>query len=314
MKKLFSLFIIGGLLLTACSSNDETRETVDAALPDLPILLEVGGLEMTRAAQTIQNTQFEKNQYLDIYIEEHLEGDQYASTVYNNGSAMTYQTTNTSGTLRPSSAMFPYFPSNGRGVDIKGVYPHNTALNTFQVKADQSGADNYKSSDLMLAKHENVARRKTAFALQFKHLLAKINVALTVPSGADISILNNAKVTLTNVARSVDWSPNATDEDNDKIVSSTVGSVGNVVVTNDGSTASSAIIVPQTFADGYFMKIELNNGDILNYYMAQTLTFVSGTVSSFTITVDEKQLRVKYAVTPWDDNEGNNVTNDYVSL
>ena len=317
MKKIISLLIFGGLLLTACSSSEEAPGANDKALSDTPILLQVGDLEMTtRAGQEVQNKQFDRNQYLDIYIEEHLESGQYASTVYNNGSAMKYQTTDNRGTLRPSSSMFPYFPSNGRGVDIMGVYPSDASLSSFTVQNDQSYAQNdkYRKSDLMLSKHSNVARTKNAVALTFKHMLSKINITLTVPDGADVSILNNAKVTLTNVARTVNWDPTKSDEEGDEIISTTVGNTGSVVVTSDGSEKSSAIIVPQTFADGYFMKIELSNGDILNYYLAQTLTFKSGTKNNFTITVDEKQLRVKYAVEPWDDNSGNNITNDDVSL
>lgn len=315
MKNILILLLFGGLLLTSCSSNDEPTPSNDTQTAT-PITFQVGELEMTRAGQNVQNTQFERNQYLDIYIEEHLEDGQYASTIYNNGSAMKYQTTDNHGTLRPSSSMFPYFPSNGRGVDIKAVYPSDASLSTFSVQADQSDSQNdkYRKSDLMLAKHQNVARTKNAVTLNFKHMLAKINIQLTVPDGADVSILSNAKVTLTNIARTVNWDPSRTDEDGDKIISTTVGNIGSVVVTNDGSVPASAIIVPQTFADGYFMKIELSNGDILNYYLAQTLTFNSGTKNNFTITVDEKQLRVKYSVMPWDDDSGNNITNDDVSL
>ena len=78
---------------------------------------------------------------------------------------------------------------------------------------------------------------------------------------------------------------------------------GSVLMTTNGRLGCAAIVVPQTLEADYFLEIRLSNGDILNYLLPQTITLASGTVNTFSISVNEQSITANYSVTPWDDQE-----------
>lgn len=294
MKRNILFLLIGMALLVSCSSEDAAN---GSAINGDPILLKSGGIA-SRAASNIQGDEFERGEQINVFLNEVTDGT--PSTRYTQ--PMVYVTTNNSGNMKPANSIFPYYPANGNKVDLWAVYPSGVTQNStvFQVASDQSTTVNYKKSDLMYCVKNNIERQSNVVDITFKHKLAKVIVQLTVPDGKEPTILDNALIKITNVYRKI-----AIDPKNQYIGTTTdeLSEKGSVIMTTNGRLGCAAIVVPQTLEADYFLEIKLSNGDILNYLLPQTITLASGTVNSFTITVNEQTITANYTVAPWDDQE-----------
>lgn len=305
MKKQLLFMTSVLMLLAACNSDDQTAGTEDQQAK-IPILLQAGMSNMTRASGDLQNAQFAKNSVINVYIKEKLTGGQVATTKYN---PMTYTTTNASGALSPQNNAYPYFPTNGRGVTILGLYPQvvNNNTTTFSVQNDQKDLSNYKLSDLMVAT-DTISEPTTAVqTLLFKHLLSKITIQVIAGTGSPE--IEGATVTLYNVYRDIYFAGE----------SGTLGAVhgtpATVAVTDDCSTPQSCIIPPQSIDPCRFFRIRLAKGDVIYYYNTQTLNFESGHEYKFVITVNQNNLDVSYTVSPWqNEDEDANVVNTHADM
>jgi hypothetical protein len=294
MKKSILFLFVGLALFASCANEDSTN---NSASNGDAILLKVGSLA-TRAATNIQGDEFEKGEQINVFLSEVTDGT--PSTRYTQ--PMVYVTTNNSGNMKPSNSIFPYYPANGNKVDLWAVYPSGVTQNStvFQVASDQSTTVNYKKSDLMYCVKNNIERQSNVVDITFKHKLAKVIVQLTVPEGKEPTILDNALIKITNVYRKIAIDPKTqyigttTDELSEK---------GSVIMTTNGRLGCAAIVVPQTLEADYFLEIKLSNGDILNYLLPQTINLASGTVNTFTISVNEQSITANYSVAAWDDQE-----------
>jgi len=300
------LFMASALiLLTACNSNDDVA-TDGEQQRQIPILLQAGMNGQTRASGDLQDNQFAKGSVINVYIKEKLTGGQVATTKYN---PMTYTTTNASGALSPQNNAYPYFPTNGRGVTILGLYPQtvNNATTTFSVQNDQKELANYRLSDLMAASLTINEPTTAVQTLTFQHLLCKITIQVVAGTGSPD--IEGSTVTLYNVYRDIYFSGE----------SGTLGAVhgtpATVAVTDDCSTPQSCIIPPQDIDPCRFFRIRLAKGDVIYYYNTQTLNFESGNEYKFVITVNQNNLEVSYTVSTWkDEDDGSNVVNTHANL
>ena len=295
MNKFIALSILCIAFFSSCSNNAFEKEDSNGLESSTPILLQSAPFD-SRAGISVQNTQFERNEKINVYIFEKLGIGEVASTIYNN--PIEYYTTNLSGAMAPTRTIYPYYPSNGRNVNMYAVYPNGVLSTTtsFTVQEDQTLKAYYKASDLMYASANDVERSANIIPLSFNHLMTKVIVELSVPTGKDANILNGAIVKLKNVMRTVEVD----------VPNGTLGSVsnsGDVLLTNDGSEPSAGIIVPQTIQAGHFLEIRLENGDILNYNLPQSLTFSSGKKNIFGISINETVISAKFSVVAWDDQE-----------
>lgn len=295
MKKFFIIIGLGLTVLSSCGSSDDLTD--NTATDENKIQLQ-SGLATTRAGQSIQSTEFDKGEQVNVFLSEVVTVDQTASTKYNQ--PMTYVTSNTTGSMTPANSIFPYYPSNGRNIDLWACYPASINQNstTFTVESNQTAKDGYKRSDLMFAVKSGITRQKEIVPITFYHKMAKVCINLTVPDGKDVSILDNSRVNITNVARTIAIKPST------QYIGTTTAELTNIGTVNasiNGSLNCSAIIVPQTVEPGYFLEIRLSNGDILNYLLPQSITFAPGTVNTFAISVNEQNIKATYLVTPWDD-------------
>lgn len=294
MKKFFIIIGLGLTVLSSCGSSDDlTDNTADENRIQLQ-----SGMATTRAGLSIQSTEFDKGEQINVFLSEVVTVDQTASTKYTQ--PIVYVTSNTSGSMTPANSIFPYYPSNGRNVDLWACYPSRVNQNstTFTVESDQTTKDGYKRSDMMYAAKAGILRQKEIVPITFYHKMAKVRINLTVPDGKDVSILDNSRVSITNVARTIAINPSA---QYIGTTSAELTNIGSVTVSTNGSLDCSAIIVPQTVDPGYFLEIRLSNGDILNYMLPQSITFVPGTINTFAISVNEQNIKATYSVTPWDD-------------
>ena len=131
-------------LLSGCNSEGEHQSQSQTDDGRIPILLSAG--TESRASQGLQNTQFRKNQTLDVQIT-----SQDNMTGYDQ---LTYFASDNTGTLQPLKGVFPYYPTNGSAVDIRAIYPtgYMNSNNFAVTKISQTSPEAYMASDLMFAK------------------------------------------------------------------------------------------------------------------------------------------------------------------
>ena len=302
--------------LASCSSDHELSQQSAENTP-IRIQANVGGIT-TRAASNIQGTRFDANEKIGIFLKEHLESGQEKVATYTNPIVGTVNST----TQTDIDLATPqYFPANGRGVDCLAIYPmkigetnidNNT--NSFSVQTDQSGAANYKASDLMYA-YKADTPKKNAIQLTFTHLLSKIIVEVVADPSVNKSVLSDVYVDLLNTNKTIDITV-------DDIAQ---GSVSSTKTVTFGSTPSepttiklgkpevsalddkktnevAAIIVPQTITSlTPFIKVRLNKtlggtgDDYATYTYAPTAgqAFATGTSYKYTITLKASGIEVQ---------------------
>ena len=277
----------GLLLLVSCSSDESASNTAVVDDGRIPIMLGSSiGDDATRSGTNIQNNKFKQGAIIDVQIDP---VDIYATTHYD---LIQYQVSNASGGLTPVKKVYPYYPVEGGNVDIYAVYPVGKLdVESFTVKTEQLNDANYKDSDLMFAKVSNQAATQNTVTLPFRHLLSKIIVRLT--EGDNGENIENSKVNLLNVATKINLSGRGILGTVDESSRTTVK------MSNDGSVASAAIIVPQEVPSGVFIEVKLANNDIVNYKMPQNMIFESGKKYTYNIKVVEETLMVNYDIEPW---------------
>ncbi|MBR4899155.1 MAG: fimbrillin family protein, partial [Prevotella sp.] len=247
MKKNIFLMIAVTALVAACSSDVE--ETIVAE--KCPVRLSSKSLTgMTRAGQSVQLTQFDNGQEVGIFLAE----DNGSGTAVTSGTNVTAYdqpltyVANGSGGLTNTQ----YWPQDGNGLHIFGVYPLAAATAaasysatgvSFSVQADQSTDANYMASDLMTGKPTDgnpVVRTNSAVPLTFTHLLTKINVNLTAGDGFTQAEMADAVVSILGTKLTTTFDVQGT----------TVGEASGTATTIAAGTGAttSAIIVPQTLA------------------------------------------------------------------
>lgn len=300
MKKLFFFAAVASVMLTACSSGNEEAKVDDSS----PLRLSTQNITgMTRAGQSVQLSQFANGQNVGIFLVEDNAGTPVTSgtNVTTYAQPLTY-VANGSGGLSNTQ----YWPTDGNGLHIYGVYPlaaattaaaYNATGVSFSVAADQSADANYMASDLMTGAPTNplsnpVARQTTAVGLTFTHLLTKIDVNLTAGAGFAASDMNNAVVSLLNTKPTTTFG----------VQSTTVGEASGTaapIVAGTGA-ATSAIIIPQTVAaSANFIQVAIGGGNYI-YKLDAAKTFAAKTKYTYSITVNKTGLILtSTTVTDW---------------
>jgi len=290
MKKFFFFAAVASVMLTACSSdNDEANVANDGQIR----LTTQNVMNQTRSAnQSLQLTQFANDETVGIFLVENVSGTPTLSgdNVTSYAQPLTY-TADGAGNLSNTQ----YWPKDGNGLFIYGVYPataataYNAAGVSFSVQADQSTDANYMASDLMTGAPTSnpVARQSTTVPLTFTHLLTKVNINLTAGNGFVASDLTSATVTLLSLK------PTTTFNVQNTTVGDASGDATNIVAGTGAST--SAIIVPQNVvASINFIKVTVGGGDYI-YKMGTATTFTAQKVYTYNLTVSKTGLTLSTA-------------------
>ena len=312
MKQFKTIFT--GLVLLVCASCANDLPEVD----DNIIRIQANvGMAATKAASNVQGTQFEDDEKVNIYLFEHL--DASSSAVYNYGSAgLVAHTANANGGLTPEGGAL-YFPANGHGIDVYGIYPSTVTESTtsFTVQADQTLDANYKASDLMYAPCQSDKKKGNTVQLPFAHQLSKVIVKLVQGNGLNTNDLNNATVQILNTYTQCSIAslsktgigaitPSTQAEDKKPI---TVGTWP-----SSSSEGIAAIVIPQSVQAGNpLFQVSLTNGAKYVYTIPSTdsaVTFESGTVYTYTLTVTTAAIEVTSTITNW--NLGRNESGDAI--
>ena len=260
--------------LTSCSNSDVDSVTnTTAGQISLSAGIELEG----RAATNVLQTNFSANNRIGVYINE-VTSEPSPSVVY--PQPIEYRITNTSGKMTRLSGADPYYPVNGHDVKINAFFPYAaiTPTGIYTIGTSQVSRTEYEACDLMAA--TVTGRDESApLTLTFKHLASKITVNLsTTQSGISLSY---SKIKLLNVARE------AHIDAAEGVITSVSGSKTDpVLISNDGRTASSGIILPQIVsANTRFIEIELLTKEKVYGIMPTTYTFLPGKSYVFNIDV-----------------------------
>ena len=259
--------------LASCSNGDvESVTNTAAGRISLSAGIELEG----RAASNVLQTNFSPNNRIGVFINEVTTETPTVSYPQ----PIEYRITNTSGEMSRITGGDPYYPVNGNTVEIYAFFPYAaiTTSGTYSLKTTQISRAEYEACDLMSA--HIIGRNETSpLTLTFQHLASKVTVNLTTSqTGVNLS---SSKIRLINVVREANLN---TAEG--KIISVSGTATEPVLISNDGRTASSGIILPQKInANTRFIEIELLTKEKVYGIMPTTYTFEPGKSYVFNIDV-----------------------------
>ena len=291
--------------LASCSSDHELSQqsAEDAAIR---IQANVGG-STTRAADNIQGAQFDNGEHVCVYIYEHTDGQ----ATYNYGdNGLLPCTADNNGHLSFSQPQ--YFPANGNGIDVYGVYPNSVmpGAAAFSVLTYQSDAANYRASDLMYASCVTNHKKGTPVSLSFQHKLSKVTVELVAGKGFEgaEADLNDAEVKITNTSTKCTF--DAINKNGIGTISASTSSSDIQDITigtwnSESKNKMSAIVIPQTVSAGKeLFEVTLNGINKPYKYKIPAgsgVTFSEGKVYNYKLTVNKAGIVVNSTITNWDD-------------
>ena len=321
MKQFFTTITCALLAALASCSNDHVLyDYTKTDNTPIEIATSIGGVDvLTKAATDVYSggengKHFDEGTKVNVYIFEHVEGEQ--TRVYNYGdNGKVEYTADANGVLKASPTN--YFPGNGHGIDIYGIYPTTIVASTqqtFTVSTDQSDNAKYKESDLMFAAKQTVTDRKAALTLTFKHQLSKVIVKLVKGTGLNESDLDGAEVKILNTKPECTITSVGENEMTDIKASGdakdiTVGTWNNETT----SLGLAAIVVPQTIPEGTdLIQVKLRNGATYKYKYTtksgenQFRGFTSGNQHTFTLTLSTFGITVNAEISGWGEGTDDN--------
>lgn len=320
MKQFFTTITCALLAALASCSNDHVLyDYTKTDNTPIEIATSIGGVDvLTKAATDVYSggengKHFDVGTEVNVYIFEHVENGQTASYTYGTNGKVVY-TSDANGVLKASPTN--YFPGNGHGIDIYGIYPTSieaSTQQTFTVSTDQSEDENYKASDLMFAAKQKIEDRKAPLTLTFKHQLSKVIVKLVKGTGLKDNDLNDAVVKILNTKPACNIESVGENEMTNIAVSGDAQEIK--VGTWDSSTTSglAAIVVPQKIAEGTdLIQVELSNGATYKYKYTtksgenQFTGFTPGNQHTFTLTLSTSGITVNAEISGWVEGTGVN--------
>ena len=296
-------------VLAALASCSNEHELSQQSAEDTPIRIQanVGGIT-TRAGSSIQGNQFDNTESVNVYIYEHTTGGPATYTYGNGGNGLVTCTADGNGNLNPGSI---FYPQNGNGIDVYGVYPTSVTENQsqFSVNTDQSQDANYKASDLMYADSVQNHTKGTPVSLTFKHKLSKVTVELEAGTGFQANDLNNAVVKITNTSTKCSIDNLNKSGIGAITASSTSADIQPIEIGTWNSTSQdkmSAIVIPQTVnAGSQLFEVALNGISTPYKYKIPTggsgVKFSEGKEYKYKLTVKIDGIDVNSTITNWGD-------------
>ena len=287
------------LVALASCSNDHVISQPGAE--DTPIHIQANvGAVTTKAAYNLLESTFSSGDAINVYIGENTSNTSTSSEGPYTSMVYSY----TSSTFTPTDTQ--YFPANGHGIDVWGVYPSTITESTpdFTIQSDQTDDDKYKKSDLMFATEKTNQKKGAPISLIFAHKLSKIIVKLDKEPGVNAD-LTDAVIKLTNVSTKVPL----TKVDNTGITLGRASTnsedikeltIGKYEATN----GTAAIVIPQS-TTGMSFKVELVGGGTYTASMpASTTDFVANKAYTFNLTLKANGINVTASIAAWTPEDG----------
>lgn len=283
---LVALAAFSSVLVTGCSSEG----IVDAPEDKVPIVLRatIEGTSSRSVSPTVHDEAFDAGEIIGVM-------DPSGATSIN----WNY-TVNADGTLTGTSPA--YISSADAGTMLFAWYPSdaftgvtNEAI-SFTVQDNQSSDENYKKSDLLIAR-ANVSHQKPSVTLTFGHKLTKIRVNLTRCMIGGVDKAATATIELkgvfkTAVAANSDYPWGAILAGMGELTAKTASATGNVTMkdSENSSTSVAAIIPPQTIrtVNEVFFTVTTEDGIVLSAPLTEDCTFEAGKEYIFNLSTDDQ--------------------------
>lgn len=282
------------LVALASCSNDHVISQPGAE--DTPIRIQANvGAVTTKAAHNLLESSFSNGDAINVYISENTtNGGTSSGGTYNGGMVYTHNGTNF------VASTTQYFPANGNGIDVWGVYPStvNESTPDFTIESDQTDDDNYKKSDLMFASKLSNKDKNSSINLTFAHKLSKIIVKLQKDPGVDAN-LTGAKIKLTEVIKKA----TLTSVNNSGILLGTLSSdPSDKIVLKIGEyniNGTAAIVIPQS-TTGMKFNVELATGGTYSANIPNApAEFAENTVYTYTLKLKANDISISAQINPW---------------
>lgn len=217
-----------------------------------------------------------------------------------------------------------YYPTDGGTLDFyalhgnfkEAAFTENTTLFPtsiiHSVEADQSNTDMYAKSDLLYAVRTGVTRSSSAVALDFYHMLSKVEVALKSGNGGPD--LRGATVKIVGTKLKADFTPDKTKDianragmiaitgSNNAAAPITIRTVTTDNFDNNTDYGEAVVLPKQTINPGTaFIQVELSNNALFIYKIPAggTLSLESGKKYTYKITVNQSGLSVTSKIEDW---------------
>ena len=332
-RYLFMIAALAAIILAPSCSSEECEET--SAGVEIKLRADIANTAATRAAADIQSSQLAfadgspeliNVEIIDAQVDQ--AGQPHATPHPPVCGSYIFKTTNTTGSLTPKGTT-PYFPKSGNKVNIRAYYPSwvgttpaSTLVlngeNAFAVQTNQSTADAYKQSDLMvgLPQSNPVGATNNAIGLVFTHCLSKIVVRLQLQDGGGLSLTDLQSATVAMNAMSsapVSDFGEATTQTWNQTTAAHI-SLGGVTVssTNAAVYETAAIVVPQTIAASspQVIAVTLPGTGTCYYSPTMALALQPGRSHVFTFALGMNEIRVVTTINGWV--EGNSLDDKVV--
>ena len=196
---------------------------------------------------------------------------------------------------------------------ITAYHPYNATWtgtsHTFSVSTDQSSDASYLASDLLWTT-KTATKSEKAVALTFAHQLAKINVTLT---STDITDLSGATISICGTNIATNFNPSTGE------LSAATADVQEIKagVTTEETYTASAIVVPQTIANGTkFVKV-VHGSKTFYHTLTADKELKSGYSHNYTLNIKETALEITNSseIKDWtDENENTGNADEETSL
>lgn len=301
-----SAALVAASMTVACqeqATGPETPETPETPGSGKEIILStsISGPEV-KAAFPQTDTQLAEGLQVSLWVDE---SGQTATPLYENN----ILTSNGEGGLYGGETM--YYPTSGNPVNVYALktnaalasdsYPSGRLLHS--VRADQRELSGFADSDLLYAAVTGVTDDTDVVSLLFRHLLSKVQVAVTLSEGLVKEDIAGLEINGTKLQAGFTLDK-ALSPAEVEIVSDGNGSaieIGSDISDSfDAPSYNDAVIVPQSVTGGTpFIVVRLSDGTRLAYRLPEAAVFESGTAYQYHIRVNRDGLAVTTGVTDW---------------
>lgn len=298
------------LVALASCSNDHVISQPGAE--DTPIRIQANvGAVTTKAASDIQGSQFVNGENVNVYIYENATKVGSSSGKIYGASGLVVCSAN-SGTLSPTTSGALFYPQNGNGIDVYGVYPtsviENSSQFSFEVKTEQSSDANYKESDLMYAPCQTNHQKGSDVNLTFAHKLSKVTIELVNGNGFQPADLEGAEIKIMNTYNGCTISK--LDKTGIGTITCNSSSAQSAIKVGTWNSATkdklSAIVIPQTVSKGTVL-FEVTLAGTTNPYKytipsnGSDVTFAGSNEYKYKLTIKIDGIDVTSSITNWTD-------------
>lgn len=289
MKKLL-LIAACAAAMVACSQSKQT---------EAPIVEERIPIKISTNISRANDYGFEYGDRVGIYVSHYYESSEgwnpgylQSSGNYVDNMGFGYDG---AGTWTPDEPI--YWFDKSTPVDFYCYYPFAYGVDVynhqFYTQQDQSSLDNYKASDFLWGKSEQIYPTADAVGIQVNHLFSNALISLVPGKGFTQEDLNNASISV----RICNVCTEANINLNDGTASAT-GYPCDVTPYNEGSYYR-ALIVPQTVYGGSgLIIVNINNVDYT--LKREQFTFKANKQHKFTITVNKINNGINIGIGGWD--------------